>query len=92
MDICLAYNMLLRPWIHLTGVVPSTLHQWLKYVMNNTMVTVKAEEALWMTKNMSVPYIKINEVIESPFHFFEVVQEEFVSEDAPIPKPSLSRA
>jgi len=34
MDINLAYNYLLgRPWIHSVGVVPSTLHQKLKFVV-----------------------------------------------------------
>lgn len=29
-----------RPWIHMAGAVPSTLHQRLKYHMDNRLVTV----------------------------------------------------
>jgi len=44
MDIHLSYNMLLgRPWIHATSAVTSSLHQCLKYIVNGTLVTVKAE-------------------------------------------------
>ena len=45
MDILLAYSCLLgRPWIHSTGVVPSTLHRKLKYVMGDKLVIVSREE------------------------------------------------
>ena len=45
MDTLPAYNCLLgRPWIHTTGVVPSTLHQKLKYGMGDKMVTISGEE------------------------------------------------
>ncbi|BAT81595.1 hypothetical protein VIGAN_03135300 [Vigna angularis var. angularis] len=47
MDILPAYNCLLgRPWIHSTGVVPSTLHQKLKYVMGDKLVIVLGEKDL----------------------------------------------
>lgn len=32
--------------------------------------------------------IKMDEVIENPFHSFEIIQAEFVSEGTLIPKPS----
>jgi len=37
-----------RPWIHAIGVVTSSLHQCLKYIVNGTLVIVKAEETLAM--------------------------------------------
>ena len=34
MDISLSYNCLPeRPWIHIAGIVPSTLHQKIKFVI-----------------------------------------------------------
>ncbi|XP_071924782.1 uncharacterized protein [Coffea arabica] len=39
------YNVLLgRPWIHSSGVVPSSLHQVLKFVLNDQLITIFAEE------------------------------------------------
>jgi len=52
MDILPAYSCLLgRPWIHSTRVVPSTLHQKLKYVMGDKMVTVSGEEDFLVMKD-----------------------------------------
>ncbi|XP_006582598.1 uncharacterized protein [Glycine max] len=45
MDINPAYSCLLgRPWIHSVGVVPSTLHQKLKFVVEGHLVIVSGEE------------------------------------------------
>ncbi|XP_027157167.1 uncharacterized protein LOC113758581 [Coffea eugenioides] len=39
------YNVLLgRPWIHSSGAVPSSLHQVLKFVANDQLITIFAEE------------------------------------------------
>nr|XP_027095990.1 uncharacterized protein LOC113715885 [Coffea arabica] len=39
------YNVLLgRPWIHSSGAVPSSLHQVLKFVVNDQLITIFAEE------------------------------------------------
>ena len=44
MDISPSYNYLLeRPWIHIVGVVPSILHQKIKFVMKGQLVCVSAE-------------------------------------------------
>lgn len=60
--------------------------------MNSTQVTIKAEEVMWITKNVLVPNIKTNKVVKSLFHSCEVVQPEFASEGTPIPKPLLFKA
>ena len=40
-DINPSYNFLLeRPWIHMVGVVPSTLHQKVKFVVEESLITV----------------------------------------------------
>ena len=45
MDISPFYNCLLgRPWIHIAGAVPSTLHQKIKFVIEGQLVYVSAEE------------------------------------------------
>jgi len=45
MDINLTYNYLLgQPWIHSVGVVPLTLHQKLKFVVERRLVIVSREE------------------------------------------------
>jgi hypothetical protein len=44
----LSYNILLiRPWIHATGVMASSLHQCLKYIVNEILVIVKVEPWQW---------------------------------------------
>jgi len=44
-DILPAYNCLLgRPWIHTVGVVPSTLHQKLKFVVDDKLIIVSGEK------------------------------------------------
>ncbi|GAA0166762.1 hypothetical protein LIER_21847 [Lithospermum erythrorhizon] len=49
------YNVLLgRPWIHNNNVVPSTLHQCLKYCKNGTEGTIKADENPFTTEEAHV--------------------------------------
>ncbi|XP_071912336.1 uncharacterized protein [Coffea arabica] len=39
------YNILLgRPWIHKSGAVPSSLHQLLKFIVKDKLITIFAEE------------------------------------------------
>jgi len=43
MDIHPLYNMLLgRPWIHVTKAVVSFLHQQVKFIINENLVTIKS--------------------------------------------------
>ena len=59
MDILPAYNCLLgRPWIHSVEVVSSTLHQKLKYVIRDKMVTVSGEEDFLVSGPSSARYIE----------------------------------
>lgn len=45
MDIHAAYNCLLgRPWIHSVGAITSTLHQRLKFLVENKLVVVESKE------------------------------------------------
>ncbi|KAL2333993.1 hypothetical protein Fmac_015206 [Flemingia macrophylla] len=58
MDITLAYIYLLgRPWIHDAKAVPSTLHQKIKFVVSDKLVTVQAEDDMFINKPLAIPYV-----------------------------------
>ncbi|XP_031405692.1 uncharacterized protein LOC116214426 [Punica granatum] len=58
LDIPNAFSLLLgRPWIHFAGAVPSTLHQKLKFIVEERLITVKGEEDYAIYKETAVPYI-----------------------------------
>ena len=41
------YNMLLgRPWLHAVSAITSTLHQRLKFISRNQLITIMAEEPM----------------------------------------------
>jgi len=69
MDINPAYNSLLgRPWIHSVGVVPSTLHQKLKFVVEGHLVMVSGEEDVLASCPSSMPYVEAaEESLETAF-------------------------
>ncbi|XP_073267150.1 uncharacterized protein [Populus alba] len=62
-----------RPWIHAARAVTSSLHQCLKYIINGTLVKVKAEETLSMIRNVLVPYIEAEDCKDGNLHAFEIV-------------------
>ena len=70
MDINPAYSCLLgRPWIHSVGVVPSMLHQKLKFVVEGHLVSCYS----------SMLYVEAaEESLETAFQSFEVVSNAFV--------------
>ncbi|XP_077223005.1 uncharacterized protein LOC143856622 [Tasmannia lanceolata] len=59
LDIKTSFNLLLgRPWLHKEGVIASSLHQKLKFIKNNKIITVRGDEDLEVTqisKEMSLP-------------------------------------
>lgn len=58
-DIHPFYSIFLgKPWIHAAGAVAFSLHQCLKYIMNEMMIFVKAEETMFMIKNVVVAFIE----------------------------------
>ena len=94
MDINPSYNCLLgRPWIHSTGAVPSSLHQKLKFVIDDKVVTIRAEKEMIATTFSEDIYIKPDE--DAPnlsFQSFEFVNTMFMGEGLPIVKPHLSKS
>ena len=73
MDINPSYNCVLgRPWIHMARVVPSTLHQKVKFVANKNLITIVAEEDMVATTTISTPYIEVKEdATKCSFRSFE---------------------
>jgi len=92
MDINPAYNCLLgHPWIHSVGVIPSTLHQKLKFVVEGHLVIVSGEEDVLVSCSSSMPYMEAaEESLETAFQSFEVVSN--ASVDSLPRQPRLSGA
>ena len=69
MDINLAYNCLLgRPWIYSMGVVSSTLHQKLKFIVEGHLVIVSGKEDILVSFPSSMPYVEAaEESLETTF-------------------------
>jgi len=80
MDISPAYSCLLgRPWIHTAGVVPSTLHQKLKFIINDKLIIVSREEDLLVCGPTSTPYIEVTEeALETSFQALEIVSTTYI--------------
>ena len=93
MDISPSYNCLLeRPWIHITGVVPSTLHQKIMFVIEEQPVCVSAEEDMIVATSSGAPYVETDEkAMECSFRSLEFVNAMYVGEGAKIPVPKLSK-
>ncbi|PKI35360.1 hypothetical protein CRG98_044237 [Punica granatum] len=74
LDIPNAFSLLLgRPWIHSAGAVPSSLHQRLKFIVEENLITVKGEEDYAIYKETAVPYISIGDDENLHFHSFKII-------------------
>ncbi|XP_012461631.1 uncharacterized protein LOC105781657 [Gossypium raimondii] len=93
MDITLSYNCFLgRPWIYSAGVVPSSLHQKVKFIMDSRLITVGGEEDIVASISTDTPYIEISQdAVECSFRSLEFINAAFVAEGNKIPIPKLSR-
>ncbi|XP_050889755.1 uncharacterized protein LOC127095054 [Lathyrus oleraceus] len=100
MDIYPAYSCLLeRPCIHSASAVTSTLHQKLKFLVDDKLVVIEGEEEIMVTHLASFRYVEgEGEMREVPFQSFEVINVEMVcpakdeSKDAESPMASLKDA
>ena len=90
MDINLTYSYLLgRPWIHVVGVVPSMLHQRLKFVVEGQLIIVSGEEDILVSCPSSTPYVEaIEESLEMAFQSFKEVSNTTVESFPMQPCPS----
>ncbi|PKI61602.1 hypothetical protein CRG98_017977, partial [Punica granatum] len=74
LDISNAFSLLLgRPWIHSADAIPSSLHQKLKFIVEERIITVKGEEDYAIYKEIAVPYISVRNDENLPFHSFETI-------------------
>ncbi|PKI72297.1 hypothetical protein CRG98_007311 [Punica granatum] len=75
LDIPNEFSLLLgRSWIHSAGAVPSSLHQKLKFIVEEKLITVKGEEDYAIYKETAVPYIiSVGDDENLPFHSFETI-------------------
>ncbi|XP_059289021.1 uncharacterized protein LOC132042521 [Lycium ferocissimum] len=75
MDISASYNLLIgRPWIHMAGVVPSTLHQNLKFVWNHQEIVIHGEGNNSIYPENSIPVIESVERLDGfVFHIKETM-------------------
>jgi len=97
MDILPAYSCVLgRPWIHSAGVVPSTLHQKLKFIVNDKLIIVSGEEDLLVSGPLPTPYIETaEEALETSFQALEIVRTMYVEPfkiSPHLPKASIMMA
>ena len=92
MDINPSYSFLLgQPWIHSVGVVPSILHQKLKFVVEGQLIIVAREEDILVSYQSSMPYVEATkESLETYFQALEVVSNAYV--ESPPVQPRLSNA
>lgn len=56
----------------------SSLHQRLKFTVNERLITLRSEEMLFVNRNVSVSYVKGKENKDEDLHVFEVVNTEIV--------------
>ncbi|XP_060178843.1 uncharacterized protein LOC132609024 [Lycium barbarum] len=75
MDISSSYNLLIgRPWIHMAGAVPSTLHQNLKFVWNRQEIVIHGEGNNPIYPENSIPVIESVERLDGyAFHIKETM-------------------
>ncbi|XP_070031666.1 uncharacterized protein [Nicotiana tomentosiformis] len=94
LDMDTSYNFFLgRPWIHTAGVVPSTLHQMVKFEHENQEIVVYGEDEQFFYRDPSVPCLEAREGSEHiVYQAFEIVIADQCEEGAPFPQPCLSNA
>ena len=75
MDICPYYTCLLgRPWIHMAGAITSTLHQRLKFIVQDKVIVIGGEEDVVINNVTSFRYVEVDgEVHETPFQALEII-------------------
>ena len=87
------YNCLLgRPWIHIAGVVPSNLHQKIKFVIKGQLVCIVVEKDMIVATSLGAPQVEVDEkTMQCFFRSLEFVNAMYVGEGAKVPVPKLSK-
>ncbi|XP_059274711.1 uncharacterized protein LOC132029481 [Lycium ferocissimum] len=94
MDISSTYNLLLgRPWVHMAGAVPSTLHQCLKFEWGWEQIVVQGELGHPVYSERSIPVIEeMGELDGATFHAVEIMQAVKICEMAGSDEMKMSSA
>ncbi|XP_027150326.1 uncharacterized protein LOC113750564 [Coffea eugenioides] len=80
------YNILLgRPWIHKSGAVPSSLHQLLKFVVNDKLITIFAEEDCLVITDSGVKEEGSQSVTMSPHSTSDIVSVSWITTEEQTP-------
>lgn len=93
MDITSSYSCLLgRPWIHMAGAIPSSLHQRVKFVVDDKIVVVFGEEEMLVNKPSPFRYVEAaEESLETSFQSLEIANAVFGGSELSSPGSKLSR-
>ncbi|XP_071924680.1 uncharacterized protein [Coffea arabica] len=88
------YNVLLgRPWIHKSGAVPSSLHQLLKFVVNDKLITIFAEEDCLVITDSGTKEDGSRNVTMTPHSTADIVSVSWITnEEQVLPKASVMMA
>ncbi|XP_027100965.2 uncharacterized protein [Coffea arabica] len=88
------YNVLLgRPWIHKSGAVPSSLHQLLKFVVNDKLITIFAEENCLVITDSGTKEDGSRNVTMTPHSTADIVSVSWITnEEQVLPKASVMMA
>ncbi|XP_027178164.1 uncharacterized protein LOC113777330 [Coffea eugenioides] len=88
------YNVLHgRPWIHKSGVVPSSLHQLLKFVVNDKLITIFAEEDCLVITDSGSKEDGSRNVTMTPHSTADIVSVSWITnEERALPKASVMMA
>ncbi|XP_070020182.1 uncharacterized protein [Nicotiana sylvestris] len=91
LDMDTSYNFLLgRPWIHVAGAIPSTLHQMVKFEYEDREIVVHGEDEQSIYRDTSIPYLEAREGSEhTVYQAFEGVLAEQYEEGSPCPPTFL---
>ncbi|XP_070046771.1 uncharacterized protein [Nicotiana tomentosiformis] len=94
LDVVVSYNLLLgRPWIHVAKVVPSSLHQMVKFEWDRQEIVVHGDEDVSAYNDTYVPFIEAEDDKGLwVYQTFETVSIEKIPEGKCIPGPKLSSA
>ena len=93
MDVDASYCMLLgRPWLHIAGAVPSSLHQKVKFVHDGKMIEVKGEEEVLIARlATSVAIEDSDQPTNTTFQSFELVHATWIAEGKEFMTPKVSK-
>ncbi|XP_027178217.1 uncharacterized protein LOC113777381 [Coffea eugenioides] len=88
------YNILLgRPWIHKSGAVPSSLHQLLKFVVNDKLITIFAEEDCLVITDSGSKEDGSRDVTMTPHSTADIVSVSWITnEERALPKAGVMMA